>query len=563
MITELRIEDLGVIDDATLELDAGFTAVTGETGAGKTMVVSGLSLLLGGRGDPRAIRVGADRARVEGRFTLPDGPVDPRLAELGAELDEDELLVARTLIAQGRTRCRLGGTQVPVAVCAEVVSRLVTIHGQSEQVRLASPERQREILDAFADVADDLDRYHDAWERRRQAAAELDQLRSDARSRAREVDLLRYGLDEISAVGPQPGEGERLAAEAQRLQAVDDLRLAAHTAGQALSGDDEDPSAGALTGAATARRALEDGAAADEALTAYAERAAEIAALVGDLAADLSGYLADLDADPNRLEAIAERRAALGTLTRKYGTTCDEVLAWGADAADRLAQLEGSDDRIEDLAETVAALDTELAERAAGLTTARTAAAATLVERVVIELADLALPHARLEFAVTALDHLGSHGADRVELLFTANPGSEPRPLGKVASGGELSRVRLALEVVLAGSGEATLVFDEVDAGVGGRVAVEIGRRLASLARHAQVIVVTHLAQVAAFADRHWVVVKADDGQVTTSGVTEVTGEDRTSELARMMGGLDTTDAAAAHAGELLELAAAHRSTVG
>ena len=564
MITELRIAGLGVIDDATVELDPGLTVVTGETGAGKTMIVSGLSLLLGDRADARSIRVGADRARVEGRFSMTDGD-DPRLVELGATLDGDELLVARTLTTAGRSRCQLGGAQVPVSVCADVVSELVTIHGQSEQIRLQTTDRQREILDRFAGH-DELAGYRTAWTRRRTVAAELDRLRGEAQARAREIGLIRFGLDEIDKVDPQPDEDVELAAEALRLQASDDLRLAAHTAISALSGDEDDTAAGALSAAVAARRALADAVDLDPTLAPLTDRAAEIAVLTADLAADLSGYLADLDADPARLETIAERRAALSTLTRKYGSTVAEVLRWSSRSAQRLIELSGSDDRIDELADQVDRLDTELAERSGRLATARRAAAEALADRVRGELADLAMPHARLTFSVTPADELGPTGADRIELLFTANPGSEPRPLGKVASGGELSRVRLALEVVLAGTevrdghGPATLVFDEVDAGVGGRVAVAIGRRLATLAKTNQVVVVTHLAQVAAFADRHWMVVKSDDGQVTTSGVREVTSTDRATELARMMAGLETTDSALAHAGELLELAAAHRT---
>jgi DNA repair protein RecN (Recombination protein N) len=288
-------------------------------------------------------------------------------------------------------------------------------------------------------------------------------------------------------------------------------------------------------------------------------RLAEVSYALGDVAADLARYLDRLDAEPGRLEWIAGRRSALAGLTRKYGSTVDEVLAWSADAASRLGTLESSDDRIAELDDRVRVLDAQLRELASSLTAARGGAAERLASDVLGELAALAMPHARLVFSLTPTE-LGPSGADHVELLFSANPGSEPRSLAKVASGGELSRVRLALEVVLAAETEGqTLVFDEVDAGVGGRVAVEIGRRLAALARHSQVVVVTHLAQVAAFADRHYVVVKSDDGQVTTSGVLRMADEERAAELARMMAGLETTESALAHAGELVELAASSR----
>jgi DNA repair protein RecN (Recombination protein N) len=562
VIEELRITDLGVINDATIALHPGFTVVTGETGAGKTMVVTGIGLLLGGRADPRAVRNGADRARVEGRFRDVEPALAARVEDAGGQLDDGatgpELLVARHLTAAGRSRAYLGGAGVPAAVCAEVTSRLITIHGQSEQVRLAAPDRQREILDRFAGprLAELLTQYRARYAERRSAVAELTALRDAAQARAREADLLAFGLAEIETVAPEPGEDVALAAEAERLQSADDLRLVVSSALAALAGSD-DEAGGAMTGVGVARKAL-DGQT-DTDIAALAGRLAEVGYALGDVAADLARYLDRLDAEPGRLEWIAARRAALQGLTRKYGNTVEEVLAWSADAAARLATLDSSDERIAALAERTAVLDGELADLAGRITAERARAATAFSERVLEELAALAMPHARLVFALTTGD-LGPHGADSVELLFSANPGSEPRSLAKVASGGELSRVRLALEVVLAAGAEhQTLVFDEVDAGVGGRSRRRPGRRLAALARHAQVVVVTHLAQVAAFADQHYVVVKADDGQVTTSGVLPVAEEERAAELARMMAGLETTDSALAHAGELVELAEAAR----
>ncbi len=568
MIDELRITDLGVISEATLALDPGFTVVTGETGAGKTMIVTGIGLLLGERADPRSVRTGAERAKVEGTFLLAEdvpaaGALVERVAGAGGAVEDGELLVARHLTAVGRSRAFLGGAQVPAAVCAEVTSELITIHGQSEQVRLGAPDRQREVLDrsAGSGLAALLQEYRARFAERRTAQIELTRLREEALSRAREIDLLMFGLTEIERVAPEPGEDASLAAEAERLQSADDLRLAATTAIAALAGS-EDEAGGALTGVVLARKALAAAAAAaaDADAADLGRRLAEVSYALGDVAADLARYLDRLDAEPGRLEWIAGRRAALAGLTRKYGSTVDEVLAWSADAASRLGTLESSDDRIAALDARVRVLDAELMGLASTLTAARSAAAERLSADVLGELAALAMPHARLVFALTPVE-LGPSGADHVELLFSANPGSEPRSLAKVASGGELSRVRLALEVVLAADAHGqTLVFDEVDAGVGGRVAVEIGRRLAALARHSQVVVVTHLAQVAAFADRHYVVVKSDDGQVTTSGVLRMAEEQRAAELARMMAGLETTESALAHAGELVELAELSRS---
>jgi DNA repair protein RecN (Recombination protein N) len=562
MLGELRIADLGVISEATLELHPSLTVVTGETGAGKTMVVTGLGLLLGGRADPRIVRRGAERARVEGRFRVTDPDLLRLAVEAGAELDDEELLVARHITAAGRSRAYLGGAQVPAPTCAAISEGLIAIHGQSEQTRLGTAERQRELLDRFAgeDLAATLARYREQYVQRRAAAAELDGLRSAAQARAREIDLLRFGLAEIERVNPVPGEDIALAAESRRLQSADDLRMVAQTALAHLAGADDEVG-GALSQISAARKALDNGAT-DEALGALSGRLAELGYGLADLAGDLARYLGDLDAEPGRLEQIAERRAGLAGLTRKYGSSVDEVLNWAQQAAARLHELESSDDRIEDLTRRVANLDEQLSDLASALSKARHAAADAFAQAIVAELVPLAMPHARLRFDVTPAEP-GPYGADAVELLFSANPGSEPHSLAKVASGGELSRIRLALEVVLAtGRGSRTLVFDEVDAGIGGRVATEIGRRLAQLARHNQVVVVTHLAQVAAFADRHYVVVKSDDGQVTTSGVQLVTDGQRAAELARMMAGLDATDSALAHAGELVELAAAARARV-
>ena len=560
MITELRIADLGVINDATISPHPGLTVVTGETGAGKTMIISGLGLLLGGRADPRSVRRGSERARVEGRFKIENPEQLQQVNDAGGELDDDELIVARHLTSAGRSRAYLGGAQVPASVCAEMTATLVRIHGQAEQERLTGADRQRQLLDRFAGAPalEPLARYSVLWAEDHAVRAELGQLRTESQRRAREIDLLRFGLDEIERIAPAPGEDVALAAETVRLQSADDLRDSAQAAVHALAGPD-DEAGGALAMLSAARKVFDAAVSRDPAAVRLGERLADVGIQLSDVTADLARYLDSLESEPGRLEQIAERRAHLNTLTRKYGASCDEVLQWAAESAVRLTQLEQSDDRIATLERRVEELKAELTSLAAEIGAARRKAATKFSELVLAELAALAMPHARLNFDVTSAD-LGPSGADRVDLMFSANPGSEVRSLGRVASGGELSRVRLALEVVLAADHEAvTLVFDEVDAGVGGKVAVEVGRRLARLSQHTQVIVVTHLAQVAAFADRHYVVVKADDGQVTISGVVHVADDDRAIELARMMAGLDTTESALAHAGELVELAASAR----
>jgi DNA repair protein RecN (Recombination protein N) len=553
MLTELRIADLGVIGEAVIEPDAGFTAVTGETGAGKTMIVTGLALLAGAKADPKLVRNGAERAVIEARWRV--GDHNEPLDEIGAEIEDGEVLLSRQLAAS-RSRMAIGGVGVPLTTGATIVGEWITIHGQSEQLRLGTSERQREVLDRYAgpELADELSGYRSDYAARKAAAAELAELTSASQARARELDLLRFGLDEIVAVDPQPGEDTALAAEARRLQAVDDLRQAAQTAVVALTGDDEGfgDNADALSLVAAARKALGGAVESDAELAPISEELAGAAAALADVGAALSSYLASLDADPLRLEWIAGRRAELAHLTRKYGETIDEVLAWSAQAAGQVVRLDAGDSRVEELRAEVARLEEQLRRSAERISAARRAAADELARLVGAELAALAMPNARLSFDLRPTE-LGPHGADQVNVLFSANPGSELGPLSKVASGGELSRVRLALEVVLASeaSGE-TFIFDEVDAGVGGAVALEIGRRLARLARTSQVIVVTHLAQVAAFADQHYVVAKADDGSVTTSGVRAVRGEDRVAVLAQMMGGLESSDSASAHARELL-----------
>lgn len=555
MLTELRITDLGVIGEAIIEPDPGFTAVTGETGAGKTMIVTGLTLLAGAKADSGLVRAGSTRALVEGRWQLED---TEQVADLGARIEDGEVLVAR-LISPTRSRMSIGGAQLPVAAGAELVGEWVTVHGQSEQVRLAQPERQLQMLDRYAgpELAGELQTYRERYSKRRALRAELAGLVDNARERARELDLLRFGLAEIERVTPLPGEDAALAVESVRLQSVDDLRLGVAAAQLALSGDDSDfdaPDALGLVG--VARKALRTLQEQDPELAAIGAGLGEAAALLADVSAELASYAAGLDADPIRLEWIAGRRAELASLTRKYGETIDEVLGWAENAVQQVVALDAGDTRVEQLRAEIELLDHELGERATRLTQLREAAATELAELVRIELVALAMPNARLSFEITPLPEPGPNGVDQVALMFTANAGNAPRALAKAASGGELSRVRLALEVVLAsGTSAQTFIFDEIDAGVGGTVALEIGRRLARLANNCQVIVVTHLAQVAAFADRHFLVSKSDDGSVTTSGVRQVEENDRLQVLATMMGGLESSESALAHAQELLDLA--------
>jgi len=583
MLEEVRITGLGVIDEAVLELSGGFNVVTGETGAGKTMVVSGLGLLFGGRADPSRVRPGSDRATVEGRLRVePGSEVARQVSDAGGDLDDDDstLLLSRSVSAEGRSRATAGGRGVPVSLLTYLADDLVAVHGQADQQQLLRPGRQRQALDQFGGPA--LSRllagYQRSYQQHAELRAELDELTSLARDRAREADDLRRGLAEVERAEPAEGEDIELLAEEERLANADALHSAATSAHEALLGDPASGSyeaADAATLLASARQALESAAHHDQALAALAARVSEAAYLVSDVAAELASYAQSIEADPVRLSVVQERRAELARLIRAYGALAPArdlpdggaqggdlaaVLSWAKSAALRLVELDSTDERIAVLGEQEAALAATVAELAAQLTASRREVAGRFAAEVTAELAALAMPHAHLDVAVAPARELGPHGGDEVEIRLAAHPGATALPLNKGASGGELSRVMLAIEVVFAGADPVpTFVFDEVDAGVGGKAAVEIGRRLARLARRAQVIVVTHLPQVAAFADTHLVVEKADDGSVTRSGITRLDDEGRVRELSRMLAGLEDSEFGRAHAGELLAAAAAER----
>ncbi len=559
MLQEIRIRDLGVIDDAALELHPGLTVLTGETGAGKTMVVTALLLLLGARADPTLVRTGAAKAVVEGVVDLPARhPALARAAEAGADV-EDGLVLVRTVSAEGRSRAHVGGRAAPAGLLAELGEQLVAVHGQADQWRLRRAEQHRELLDRFGGppLLAARDAYEAAHAEHRSASEELNRLRSLGRERAQEAEMLQLGLERIERVDPQPGEDAALRVEDERLAHAEELRLAAEGASLILAGDDEADgggSTGVVGALGQARAALAGAADNDPELAALESRLAELLYVATDLGSDLGRYAAGVDLDPARLAWVQQRRADLATLTAQYGADADEVLAWSGTAATRLAELLGADDRVAELEASLDRLTARRAEAAAVLTAERGRAAAALADRIAVELAALGMPTADVQVAVTEADRLGPTGADEVEIRLAANPGTPPRTVTRAASGGELSRVMLAIEVATAAevSDVPTFVFDEVDAGVGGRAALDVGARLAELARHAQVVVVTHLAQVAAYADRHLVVTKAQDGHVTTSGVLAVDGEDRVAELARMMAGAGT-DAALENARELLD----------
>jgi DNA repair protein RecN (Recombination protein N) len=570
VLEELRIRDLGVITDAILPLGPGLSVVTGETGAGKTMVVTAVGLLLGARSDAGAVRSGAKSATAEAVLKLAnEHPAVTRALEAGADVEEfdggAELILARRLGADGRSRAFLGGRAAPVGVLAEIGESLVVVHGQSDQIRLKGATAQRGALDKFAgdSLAAPLATYQALYSHWKSIQTELDTLRSAARDRLREAESLEIALAEIDEVDPQPGEDESLKAEAVKLANVEELRIAANTAHQALIAEDFGDAGDATTLVDAAKRTLEHVAEHDAELGAAAARLAEVGFLLNDIATELASYQAGLDSEgPERLAEIEDRRAALAKLVRKYAPSIDEVLVWTENARIRFDELQDDSTRIEALDAEVVRTEAELKKQAAAISKIRAKAAKDLSARVSSELKALAMADATLVISLEAGGQLGPFGLDEISFLLQPHAGAPARPLGKGASGGELSRVMLAIEVVLAAVDPVpTFVFDEVDAGVGGRAAVEIGRRLAMLAQHVQVLVVTHLPQVAAFADQHIRVtktsVRGSDGATatgfTSSDVRLLDASERIKELARMLAGQEDSESAQAHAKELLD----------
>ena len=571
MIETISIENLGVIAQAELPLGPGLTALTGETGAGKTMVLTSLKLLLGSKADPAIVRAGTERCVVEGAFALEEDAKCIQIAqEAGCEIEDDLLLASRVVPATGRSRAHLGGRAVPASVLGQVGSRLVSIHGQADQLRLRTAAAQRRALDAVGGSEHEqlCRQYSTCYRAWNQARQDLETWREQALAREGEIAGLRHALEQLEALDPKPGEDQALAEEAGRLENLDLLRSGAAEAASAISGDElNDDVANVIALVSVARRALENAADHDPRLAALMPRLNEVAALTSDLAMELTDYLSDLDADPDRLAWVHERREQLRRGCLEIGglgqvfTNVDELLAFGQHSAARLAQLDGPLDRETELAAEVERTGKELKAVAKRLSQARTKLAKLLSQQVSAELEGLMMRGAKLQVRLNPLEQPGPTGMEEVELLLRAHPGAAALPLEKGASGGELSRIMLALEVVLAqhtATKRHTFVFDEIDAGVGGRAAVEIGRRLAALARHHQVIVVTHLAQVAAWAQTQLVVVKQvgqASNEATTTAVETVEGPERVRELARMLSGQSDSQTALRHAEELLEQA--------
>lgn len=562
MIEEIHIRDLGVITDARLPLQPGLSVLTGETGAGKTMVVTALGMLLGARSDASSVRSGAKSALAEAVVRLPHNHPALTLAQdAGGSVEElngeqSELLLARTVNASGRSRAHIGGCSAPIGTLADIGHTLVAVHGQSDQLRLKSAAAQRHALDSYAGetLTRLLGEYRTTYDRYRAAAAELKEVRENSRARALEAQTLRGALEEIDSVDPQEGEDTALKAESLKLMNVEALRTAAATASAALAGSEyaERGETNVLGLLDTARGALQHQAEADEELASLAHRLNEVLILSTDISSDLASYTASLDGEsPERLAHVQNRLAQLKNLTRKYGADITEVLDWAQASRARLNTLTDDPTRQENLEAELVTLRQKLGEQSQALLEARRGAARILAEAVSEELTALAMPNASLIVEVSEAEKFSPYGKDTVTFMLAPHKNAAPRPLGKGASGGELSRVMLALEVVLAEVDPVpTFIFDEVDSGVGGKAAIEIGRRLAMLAQHVQVLVVTHLPQVAAFADQHILVLKNDDASL--SKVQVLTDEQRVVELARMLAGHDQSEAAQEHARELL-----------
>ena len=568
MIEEIRIRDLGVIGEAVLEPVPGFTAITGETGAGKTMLLSAVDLLLGGKADPALVRTGAERSQVEGRFYDVGEVATQRALDAGADLEDGALILGRTIVSAGRSRAFLGGRSVPSSVLAEVGNHLVTVHGQADQARLRSAARQREVVDEFAGPAHAvvLAQLRQAHALVRKAEDALNASQANARTRRLEVLSLTTALEEIDAVEPQPGEDIALREEADRLDNTEALRSSAEQARANLTGS-EGGMLGAVGLLEAASRELGKALEVDPSVSEVAAQLAEAALTVAALDSEVGRYLGSLEADPTRLDRVHARRAVLGTLARTYGVpwaertdldppagSVDAVITWAAAARARLNELTGPGQDTESLTRHLAEVTRQRDALAAEVTRARTTAAEALAAAVTSELAGLAMASSVIHVELTPIPPT-SHGAEDVAILLTPYPGAPARPLGQGASGGELSRVMLALEVSLAAArGDAaggTFIFDEVDAGIGGRTASQVGARLAALSRTAQVIVVTHLAQVAAYADRQIVVAKGMGDGLTLTQVRTVEDDEREHELARMLSG-ETSDTAIRHAADLL-----------
>ena len=559
MIEDISIRDLGVISEAKLNFHPGLTVLTGETGAGKTMVLTALGLLLGARADSGMIRAGSAQAVLEGRWKLAfDNPAIAKAEDAGALVEDGELLVLRSVGNDSRSKAAIGGRSAPVGLLTELGEHLVVVHGQSDQIRLKSPVAQRVALDRFAgsEHQELLATYLESFNSWRGAKAQLDEILKVDSTRAAQIEELKEALTLLEKLAISPNEDVELADLAKRLTHTEELRVAVGLAHDALQTDSFD-GVDALGLVGKARKSVENASSNDSSLEPLASKLNDIVESLNEASVELASYLSSLEAENGMsIDEIQARRSEITSALRRFGPTIEDLIEYEKTAQQKLLDLDTSTERIEELYERVNQLEAIARAQAEQLSQNRSKAAKELALRVTSELVALAMSGSKFHVEIEKTESLTQSGLDNVSFLLESYAGAEPRPLGKGASGGELSRIMLAIEVILAESDSApTFIFDEVDAGVGGAAAIEVGRRLAQLAKKAQVIVVTHLAQVAAFADQHLAIIKTSDAMFTASDVRVLDESARAEELARMLSGLSDSETARSHALELVELA--------
>ena len=564
MIEELRISQLGVIEEAEVDFGAGMSALTGETGAGKTMTVTALQLLMGGKPDPSRVRSGADKAIVEGVLLFPKNSPAVQIAlGAGAEVEETDdgkvsVILSRHVPASGRTRSFIGGRSVPAGVLADICQYALTLHGQADQLRLSSEAQQRAAVDNFggSEIAQASSSYAQAWQSVLSAHKKLTDFDHAAKTAARERMALQMLVNRVDEVKPYIGEDSELQAEARRLENVQTIRVAVGAALAALSSDDSDDGRGAIELLGSASHELQR--INDPSTDTLAKQLDDVNGIVTDVHSELFTFMQQLNADPQRLDTIHSRRAEIRSLERELGMSIEQMLSEAHSARIRLEALEDPATHREYLRVNFERAMEEATSAAQVLSQLRAEAAKRLAALVNEELANLYMPNARFAISITPREKLASHGADTIQFLLAPHSGAEFMELGRTASGGEMSRIMLAIEVSLASEADSaghTFVFDEVDAGIGGKSALAVGKRLAQLAEHSQVLCVTHLAQVAAYAHDQIVIAKGCDERGASTTVRAVYSDEREIELARMLSGHTESYAARAHAAELLRSA--------